>query len=147
MTDDELLAELTRVRAVADPPPDHVVEAARAALSTRRWDEELAELVADSAVDDGLALVRDGDAPRLVSFALGAVSVDLQIERDSDGLTVRGLVTGTGDQVAVEDRDRAHPATLNAGGWFTVTGVRPGPVRVRWRASSGAAVRTAWIAA
>jgi hypothetical protein len=50
MTDDDRLME--RLRAIAelvDPPPEFVLDAARAALLTRRLDSELAELTGDSA--------------------------------------------------------------------------------------------------
>lgn len=144
MTDDELLAELARVAALVDPPPELVVEAARAALTTRRVDEELARLVADSALGDA-ALVRGADAIRLLSFEFGEVSVELQVEQVGGRLTVRGLVSGASDEVTVDTPGAEHTGRIGAGGWFAVEDLPPGLVRVRFRAADGTPVSTGWI--
>src|SRR5438093_12151166 len=45
--DDELMESLRRIAGLADPVPAPVAESARTALSTRRFDEELAALLTD----------------------------------------------------------------------------------------------------
>ena len=49
--EDAFEARLRRISGEAEPVPEHVLEAGRAAFALRDLDAELAELVADSAVD------------------------------------------------------------------------------------------------
>lgn len=131
-----------------DPPPRAVVEAASAALSTRRLDEELAELVADSElVEPGVLRAEqaaDGE-PRLLSFESGSVSLELQVELVRDRRTLRGLVTGAGGSAEIETADERRSTPIGADGWFTVAGLRGGPLRVRLRDAGGAIVTTGWV--
>ncbi|MET0326995.1 MAG: hypothetical protein ABW219_17400, partial [Ilumatobacteraceae bacterium] len=60
--DDELQAVLARALRTVDPVPDHVLAGARAAWTWRTIDEELAELVFDSAAE--LTGVRSEDTAR-----------------------------------------------------------------------------------
>jgi hypothetical protein len=144
VTDDELLAELAWVATLADPPPELVVVAGRAALATRRLDEELAKLVADSATDDAV-LVRGEDSIRLLSFQHGEVSIELQLEQVGGRVTLRGLVSGTTDEITVDTPAEERSGRVDAGGWFAVQDLPPGPLRTRLRAADGTAVSTGWI--
>lgn len=147
MTDDdeELLTVLQEAAARIDPPPGPVVEAASAALSTRRLDEELAELVADSELVGSGVLRADDGEPRLLSFESGSVSLELQVEHMRDRRTLRGLVTGADGEAQVETADERRSAPIGDDGWFTVTGLRGGPLRVLLRGAGGAAVTTGWV--
>ncbi len=130
--DDDLLAALRDAAARVDPPPDAVVAAARAALSTRRLDEELAALVADSDLVGAGVLRGDEDGePRLLSFESGDVTLDLQVERARDVVTLRGLVAGATGEAEVETAERRHTAAIGDDGWFTVGDLAGGPMRVR----------------
>ncbi|MEN3613822.1 hypothetical protein AAH979_30260 [Plantactinospora sp. ZYX-F-223] len=153
MTDDELLAELTRVAAAADPPPELVVASARHALSTRRLDDQLAALLADSALDTAVQVVRGDDQPRLLSFAHADTTIDLQIQRTAGGLAVRGLVASTASEVVVDASeavvdasDGPHAAPLDESGWFTVADLPDGPLRVRLPGRPTGGISTGWIA-
>ncbi|MEO3926930.1 hypothetical protein ABGB07_24105 [Micromonosporaceae bacterium B7E4] len=146
MTDDELLAELTRVAAAADPPPEFVVASARHALSTRGLDDQLAALLADSALDADVQVVRGDDQPRLLSFAHADTTIDLQIQRTADGLAVRGLVAGAAAEVVVDASDGSHAAPLDEAGWFTVADLPDGPLRVRLPGRPAGGISTGWIA-
>lgn len=127
--EEELMARLRNAAAELDPVPDHVLAAARAALSTRRLDEELAALVADSALAD--AGVRAADAEvRLLSFETADVSLELQVEYRGGEVAVRGLVTGAAGDAVVEVAGERHTALVDEG-WFAVTGLPRGATRVR----------------
>ena len=65
-TDDELLELVGRALRIAEPVPDRVIAGARAAWTWRTIDEELAELVFDSAVE--LTGVRSEDTARQLTF-------------------------------------------------------------------------------
>ncbi|MGX7672513.1 hypothetical protein [Plantactinospora sp. DSM 117369] len=167
MTDDELLAELTRVAAAADPPPELVVASARHALSTRRLDDQLAALLADSALDTAVQVVRGDDQPRLLSFAHADTTIDLQIQRTAGRLAVRGLVASTASEAVVDASeavvdaseavvdaseavvdasDGPHAAPLDEAGWFTVADLPDGPLRVRLPGRPAGGISTGWIA-
>ena len=67
-TDDQLLDLVGRALRTAEPVPDRVVAGARAAWTWRTIDQELAELVFDSAVE--LTGVRSEDTARQLTFQL-----------------------------------------------------------------------------
>jgi len=94
MTDDDaVIARLREVARTADPEPPELAGSARAAFGLYRFDQELAELLHDSA--DELTGVRGGPGTeRLVSFAAGDIGAEVQITRAADGYQVTGMVTG-----------------------------------------------------
>ena len=65
-SEDELLELVGRALRAAEPVPDHVIAGARAAWTWRTIDEELAELVFDSAAE--LTGVRSEDTARQLTF-------------------------------------------------------------------------------
>jgi hypothetical protein len=140
-TDDEIMATLRRAAATVDPVPASVTEAARAALATRRLDEELAELVLDSALAAGAVRAEDDDT-RVLSFRAGDVTLELQVEQ---GPSLRGLVLGTTDQVVLETPDGTRDVHLGTDGWFELPSVPAGPLRIRARAANGRSVVTPWV--
>src|SRR3954471_5224871 len=78
---EELLAELRVAGLVVDPVPERVTFAAKASLAWRTIDAELAELTYDSALDaDRLSLVRGATATRMLTFSLGELTVDVEVE-------------------------------------------------------------------
>lgn len=77
--DDVLLDRLADAIKAADPVPPAVVAAAKAAYEFRRLDEELATLVADSLVDDGVLVRHELSSTRLVSFVAGQVGVEVEL--------------------------------------------------------------------
>src|SRR2546425_157833 len=81
--DAPLLAELRLASAAREPVPPRVLEAARAAYTWRLIDAELAELIADSALEAQVAGVRGGvrgeQMPRLVTFEVaGGTTLELE---------------------------------------------------------------------
>jgi hypothetical protein len=157
-TDDErLLAALAEVLAEADPPPEWVLFAARAAITTRALDEELAELIGDTeltTVDGsaGLAFeaVRTAAATpegRMLSFDGGGVQIDLEVDRRGRAATLIGQLTGAcPDGCTLEYGDgRSRPVHLDGLGRFLVTVAGRSPVRLRCRSVSGARITSSWI--
>ena len=77
-TENELRAVLNRV----DPVPPLLEEAARAAFDWRTIDEQLAELMHDSAASEeeaGALLVRSDGGPRQLSFEAEALGIELEV--------------------------------------------------------------------
>src|SRR3954468_3419738 len=78
---EDLLAELRVAGLVVDPVPERVMFGAKASLSWRTIDAELAELTYDSALDaDRLTLVRGATAARMLTFSAGDLTVDVEVE-------------------------------------------------------------------
>ncbi|MEN3309817.1 MAG: hypothetical protein V7603_6019 [Micromonosporaceae bacterium] len=155
-TDDELVDRLSRIAAEADPVPQTVRLAARAAFSTRDLDGELAALVGDSAMDaeSGLAFepVRGGSggpvaASRMLSFAGGGVQVDLEISRYGARVDVIGQFAGAEPGGCALEYVGREPRTLDLDdlGRFLVSGADPGTVRLRCTSAAGTPVVTSWI--
>ncbi|CAL9548350.1 hypothetical protein SUDANB95_04343 [Actinosynnema sp. ALI-1.44] len=142
MDDDELVERLRSIANRVDPVPDWVERAARAALTTRRLDEELAELVHDSW--DAPQLVRSGeDDVHLLAFETGDVSVDVQAE----GGGLRALVGGVSGEVVVETPVGQRRVGIGPDGWVAVPELPHRTVRLRLTREDGRAVVTPWFTA
>jgi hypothetical protein len=146
--DDELMQRLRRIADEVDAPPELVAETARAALSTRRLDEELAELLHDSDLTTP-QLVRGAGGPggpRSLSFETVAVSLELEIEQADSHITVSGVVSGSSGEVTVETTTEGpRRAQIDDNGWFRVTNLPRGAMRVHVTATDGSGVTTRWI--
>jgi hypothetical protein len=150
--DDELLAQLRRIAAEADPVPELVIRAARSAFGLRDLDARLAELVRDSAVDVPATAVRGGDR-RMLSFEAGDVAVECEIterdlRRDILGQLVGGLAAGIDAEVAGTEVTSTQRVTVpvDERGRFSVRDLPAGPVRLRCRLADGTTVVTSWAA-
>ncbi len=152
VSDEQLLTRLARVLEEVDPVPAAVTEAALAALATRRIDVELAELVADSAVDTPEVLLDSASDVRALSFASAALTMELHLRADGATLAMRGLVAGAVGEVTAETMAatreptaQAMTAPLDNAGSFVLGGLPPGPVRLHLRAAGGGSVMTSWV--
>jgi hypothetical protein len=139
--DEDLLVRLREIAARVDGPPRHVVETGYTALGTRRIDEQLAELVRDSLAEPVATARAEDDQVRMLSFAAGPVSVQVDVR----GSSLRGLVSGVVDGATAQRPTESAVAPIDAHGWFTFTGLGPGPVRLRFRTPDGAIVQTSWF--
>lgn len=145
MTENRTEARLRAIAQVVDGPPPVVAAAARAALSTRRLDGELAELTADSAMAD-LAVRGEREVEvRLLSFETATVSVELQVDAVDERLTMRGLVSGAAGEAVVETATEHRAAPIDPQGWFLAADLPRGLVRVRLAAQDGTSVTTSWV--
>lgn len=147
MNDDELLRELGRVLDAAEPVPAPSTVLAEAALGWRTLDAELAELVHDSAVEQGELVLRGaGPAQRILTFATEAVQVDIEV---AEGQLVGQVTPPTAATVELRRGDD-QPAVVTATdefGAFVVDRPGRGPATIVCRAADGSwAVRTSWTA-
>jgi hypothetical protein len=148
MTEDELVQHLRRVANDAEPVPDAVVEAARAAIAFRTIDAELAAMIGDSADPGGseraFELVRTDSATgeRVLSFAGGGLQIDLA----AGGGVLMGQVSGGPVGRCVLDADGGlREATVDDLGRFVLPVEPRGPWRLRCERRAGGWVTTAWV--
>jgi hypothetical protein len=144
--DEALLAQLREAAEEADPLPDYLLDAARAAFALRRIDAELAELVRDSADERaGLIAVRgDGDV-RLISFETGPVAVELQVTQRGGMRDVVAQISGAAvSRAAVETPGREQRMTLTDG-MVTADSVPAGLLRLRVQTADGHDLVTSWV--
>ena len=150
-SDDELEAELRRLAANEEPVPAGLVQAALDAFGWRDIDAELAELVYDSLVDaDEASLVRGSPGQRLVSFAVGGMTIDVEVTSAGPGRAVMGQIAPP-QRATVDIRHPQDTVTVEADdlGRFWSGPLPPGPASLRLRPPSeaaGPAVVTDWIA-
>ena len=148
--DDELEAELRRLAADREPVPAELVQAAVDAFGWRNIDAELAELVYDSLIDtDEASLVRGPSGQRLVSFAVGGITIDVEVSSAGPGRSVLGQIAPP-QRATVDIRYRQDTVTVEADelGRFRSGPLRPGPASLRLRplpGGSGPAIVTDWI--
>ena len=133
---EEALAEqLRRIALEADPVPELVLESARAALSLRRLDAELAEMVHDSELDGLLGVRGDADdadgGVRMLSFEAPGVSISAQITTSDAGHSLLGQVAGADvTAVSVQTPTGEIEAELGEGGVFRLADVPSGSLRL-----------------
>ncbi len=145
MTDDDaVIARLREVARTADPEPPELPGSARAAFGLYRFDQELAELLHDSA--DELTGVRGGPGTeRLVSFAAGDIGAEVQITRAADGYQVTGMVTGDVTAIALQTPTSRVELALDAEGRFRGDSVDGPAVRLEVVTGTGYTVMTPWV--
>jgi hypothetical protein len=148
--DDELEAELRRLAADREPVPVQLVQAALDAFGWRDIDAELAELVYDSLVDaDQASLVRGPADQRLVSFAVGGLTIDVEVTSAGSGRSVMGQIAPP-QRATVDIRYLRDTVTIETDelGRFESGPLPPGPASLRLRpppGGEGPAIVTDWI--
>ena len=145
---DEALIEQLRNAFGADGVPPNVTEAAKAALTWRRVDAELAELLSDSALDAEPALARGEALVRSVTFSAGKTIVELEIHQDGKRRTLLGQLSPAATrtvEVQGADGSAAEPVRSDLLGRFRIGLERGGTVRLKLSGGNGAVIETAWI--
>jgi hypothetical protein len=148
--DDELEAELRRLAADREPVPAELVQAAVDAFGWRDIDAELAELVYDSLVDaDEASLVRGPPGQRFVSFAVGGLTIDVEVTSAGAGRTVMGQIAPP-QRASVDIRYPRDTVTVEVDelGRFRSGPLPPGPASLRLRPEAGGTgpdIVTDWI--
>ena len=148
-----LIAELRSLLDQVDPVPPQVAEFARAALGWRRLDAELAELLADSALEpESVMLTRAmGSARRWLSFRAGELAIDVEVEVAGRTRTLLGQFAPppTAATVELQTTDGALSAATESDslGRFRLELETGGRVRLRVlpHDPSGALVETSWF--
>jgi hypothetical protein len=146
--DEAMLIRLGAVLDELDPMPSEVLSEGRALFGLRRLDEELAELVRDSAEDRSrlLAVRGEGDV-RLISFETGPVTVELQVTERGAVRDLVAQVTGTalvGAEVETSAGRRDIPIEDSL---FTVEDIPAGFLRLRLHTVAGRHLVTSWVRA
>lgn len=137
--DDELLDRLRGLAAVQDPVPASVLTAAKGAFALRTLDDELADLLFDSLLDEALVGIR-GNASRQLAFGVRDMTIDLDV--DDEGLV--GQLSPSGPTVIeLEMLGGSVTGEVDELGRFFLT--RPtGPFRLRVGVD-GHQVTTEWV--
>jgi hypothetical protein len=129
VSDDDLLELVGRALRAADPVPDRVIEGARAAWTWRTIDQELAELVFDSAAE--LTGVRSEDTARQLTFRAPGMEIEVMIVDEASRRIVGQLVPpGTFTVQLLTSDDVVRDETTDRLGRFAFDAVAPGPVRL-----------------
>lgn len=146
---DEAVIEQLRTALSADAVPASVTDFAKAALTWRRVDAELAELLSDSAVDTEPALARGGAVVRSVSFSAGETIIELEVHPDGSRRTLLGQLSPAAPRtIAVQHADGSEPVFARSDelGRFRIELARDGTVRLRITDDDAdTTVETAWI--
>lgn len=149
MSDDELLAELTRVLDMVDTARPSGIEEAKAALAlSGDLDAELARLTFDSSIDQpGSALVlRSDDAStRQLTFTADELTIDIEI--GPRGVMGQIIPPQPASIELVSTNGSRRTLEADKFGVFSTPDIEPGPITLVARAPDGSwSVRTAWTA-
>lgn len=133
--DASLLEELRTAMRQADPVPEAVRAAARASLTWRTIDVELAELAFDSLVDRReLATVRGAGEPRLLTFTAPGLTVEVEVAAFGARRRLIGQLVPPGPaEVKVRHAGGAVTVQADELGCFAVSELEAGPVRLQCR--------------
>ncbi|RKS80451.1 hypothetical protein CLV35_0883 [Motilibacter peucedani] len=145
-----LLQDIARLAARRDPVPPALVAMAKASFTWRTVDEELAEMVWDSAVQAGEgALVRSAAAGvRLLTFATPHLTLELEVVQTGTRRRLVGELTpATGARVVVEHDGGTSEDVSDEHGRFLVDDVPAGRIKLRCVPAdgAGAALVTTWM--
>lgn len=106
--DDLWMGRMRDIAAEVDPPPPSLDMVARMALSSRRLDGELADVMTDSALTRATLVRAADEGIRLLPFETSSLSVELRLEELNGRLSMRGLVTGASGGGRHRDDIRVH---------------------------------------
>jgi hypothetical protein len=142
---DPMFATLRNVIDRADPVPQAVVEAARAAYTWRTIDAELAELTADSAM--ATAGVRSTSAPRLLTFEGAGVEVEVEVAQTGSTRHLSGQLVPMGSaQITIRWSSGSQETTADELGRFAIDRVPAGSVSLAiLRTGAQQPIVTSWI--
>jgi hypothetical protein len=147
--EDALLDELRRVVQQVDPVPEHVVAAARASLSWRTFDDDLAELLHDSSTESSVSGMRADDRGRVLSFEGEHLALEMEVSGTGSERALAGQVTPAGPgRVEVRHRDGVQTVEVDERGRFSAAEVPAGTVSLRFHAGAAGQSRsltTPWL--
>jgi hypothetical protein len=135
--------ELRQAAAVLDPVPAELQQIAVDAYALHDLDARVAELTFDSLVD-ALPVRGAGDAPRMLTFRAGEVTVDVEVT--AQGLMGQVLPPQPARIEVLGGPRPGSPLTADALGRFTGDVPLSGPFALRLR-TGGDVVVTEWLRA
>src|SRR3954453_1857219 len=142
------MEEVLRAGHVVDPVPERVLFAAKSSLAWRTIDAELAEVTYDSAFDDErLSLVRGAATTRMLTFEVGDLTLDLEVEGSGRERRLIGeLAPAQRAVIVIGHTEGTTEVETDDDGRFRTEGIPAGPVSLSVRlAAGGATVQTEWI--
>jgi hypothetical protein len=151
--DDEILERLRAIFERIDPVPPEVTEFASAAFDWRRVDAELAELLADSALEtEATSLTRSGGSGgRRLGFRSFELEIDAELTVDGDACTLLGQLAPAPTEATVEvqaaDGTSLASAATDSLGRFRLAFEAAGRIRLRVLRVDppGLPVETSWL--
>ena len=141
LDDDALVERLRAVASRADPVPTSVLDAGHRAFRTTLADETFAALIFDSADDDALAGVR-GAATRQLTFAIGDLTIDVDLDHDA---IVGQIIGGSATTVELQTPTDDIPLELDDLGRFFGEVPANAALRLRISRPLGDPVVTEWV--
>jgi hypothetical protein len=143
--DEGLLDEL-RELFDRSPPPDRVVEAAKASYTWRTVDAELAELTSDSLVDQPAVLTRGPSDPRALTFEARDLTIEVEVIVSGRQRRLLGqLDPAQPARIEVSQAGTTITVEADAAGRFSVPGLEPRPARLCCRLPGRGFVCTVWV--
>ncbi|MER6381175.1 hypothetical protein [Streptomyces sp. NPDC001250] len=133
--------ELRQAAAVLDPVPDALRQLALDAYALHDLDARIAELTFDSLVD-ALPVRGMADAPRMLTFRAGEVTVDVEVTED--GLIGQVLPPHSARIEVLGGPQTARRVTVDTLGRFTSDTPPAGPFALRLRTGAEVIV-TEWL--
>ncbi|GAB2852682.1 hypothetical protein GCM10027074_19430 [Streptomyces deserti] len=140
---DLLEEELRQAAAVLDPLPAQLQQIAVEAYALHDLDARVAELTFDSLVD-AIPVRGATDAPRMLTFRAGEVTVDVEVT--AQGLMGQVLPPGPARIEVLSGPHAGAPLTADDLGRFTGDSPPSGPFALRLR-TGGEVVVTEWLRA
>jgi hypothetical protein len=126
-------AELRVIFSHLDPVPQRLDDAARTAFTWRTVDDELAELMRDSAEEEAGALVRGAGGPRQLSFESPRLGIELEVVATGPReRRLEGQLLPPGTATVTCERPGEDPVSVQADdlGRFSLDGLRAGVMRL-----------------
>ena len=142
--DDQILARLREGLGQSDPVPSDVTEFAKAALSWRNIDAELAELDFDSIDEDLPAGVRSSTTARMVSFQVGKWMLDIEYD-DTSGRLMGQISPESPYTVELHTAGALFSVESDDAGRFHADGISRGPVSMVLHFRDGEVIKTQWV--
>jgi hypothetical protein len=151
MTDNDATTE-TELRALfsqIDPVPPRLDDAARGAFTWRTVDDELAELMRDSAEaadEEAEMLVRGGRGPRQLSFESPRLGIELEVTATGErSRRLEGQLLPPASATVTIERPGEDGVSVQADelGRFVLDGLKAGVVRLHF-ALRGAQIAIPW---
>jgi hypothetical protein len=130
---DETENRLRTIIGQVDPVPPGLDEAARAAFTWRTIDEELAELMRDSADESAEVLVRSSSVSRQLSFESPRLGIELEVVATGPReRRLEGQLLPPGSATVTVERPGEGGVSVQADelGRFALDGLRAGVVRL-----------------
>jgi hypothetical protein len=142
--EERLLSLLQRGLEQSDPSPVDVAEFAKAALSWRTIDADLAQLSYDSSEESDSVSVRGVATSRMLAFESGELTIDL--EHDPISGRLLGQLEPAGQMtIELHVLDKVFVTESDDLGRFSFDGIQSGPFALVVRLEGHEAVKTEWI--